>query len=88
MLELDVLDDGDPDAEDQFALVQIAPDFRRLFNKCVKPSPRALVKGFVPVGPRKVLKLSIGPTPMSASLVKGGSLLENGTRLMNVISQT
>lgn len=85
MIQLDVL--SDPDAEDQFALVQIAGDFRRLFTKCVRPNPRALTSGFVPVGPRKVLKLSIAPTPMSGYLEEGGLVL-NGTRLLNITSQT
>ncbi len=84
MIRLDVLDD--PNAEDQFALVQIATDFRRLFTKCVRPNPRALAAGFVPVGPRKVLKLSIAPTPMSDFLEDGGLVL-NGTSLLNATSQ-
>ncbi|KAF6239291.1 hypothetical protein HO173_002552 [Letharia columbiana] len=84
MIQLDVLDD--PDAEDQFALVQIADDFRRLFTKCVRPNPRALAAGFVPVGPRRVLKLSIEPTPMSG-YSEGAGFALNGTRLLNVTSQ-
>ncbi|CAD6584139.1 MAG: hypothetical protein ASARMPRED_001607 [Alectoria sarmentosa] len=83
-IRLDVL--VDPDAEDQFALVQIADDFRRLFTKCVRPNPRALAAGFVPVGPRRVLKLSISPTPMSG-YVEEGDLVLNGTRLLNITSQ-
>ena len=83
-ITLDVLDD--PDAEDQFALVQIATDFRRLFTKCVKPNPRALAAGFVPVGPMKVLKLSIAPTPMSDFFQDGGLVLD-GTNLHNATSQ-
>ncbi|KAK4693059.1 hypothetical protein P7C71_g4263, partial [Lecanoromycetidae sp. Uapishka_2] len=82
-IKLDVLDD--PDAEDQFALKDIAVDFRRLFTKCVRPNPTALAAGFVPVGPRRVLKLSIEPTPMGASLVEGEGVW-NGTGLMNVTS--
>lgn len=61
MITLDVLDD--PDAEDQFALVQIADDFRALFTKCIRASVYGPSSGFIPVGPRKVLKLSVGPTP-------------------------
>ena len=83
-ISLDVLDD--PDAEDQFALVQIATDFRRLFTKCVEPNPRALAAGFVPVGPRKVLKLSIAPTPISDFFHDGGLVLNN-TSLLNSTSQ-
>ena len=60
MLTLDVLDD--PDAEDQFALVELADDFRALFNGCVRGRVHGPSAGFIPVGPRKVLKLSIGPT--------------------------
>lgn len=84
MIKLDVLDD--PEAEDTFALVQLAGDLGRLFMKCVTPNPRALAAGFVPVGPRKVLKLSISPRPpgpMAGNLEKGGLVL-NGTRLSNV----
>ena len=62
MLELDVL--SDPNAEDHFALVQIAEQFTALFNKCIRPNPRGPSGGFVPVGPRQVLKLSVSPTPM------------------------
>ena len=62
MIRLDVLDD--PDAEDQFALVEIADDFRALFNKCVRGRVHGPSAGFIPVGPRKVLRLSVGPTPM------------------------
>lgn len=84
MIRLDVLDN--PDVEDQFALVQIAPDFRRLFTKCVKPDPRAVAAGFVAVGPRRVLKLSIGPTPLSGDL-KGDGVAFDGTGLLNVTLQ-
>lgn len=84
MIRLDVLDD--PDAEDQFALVQIAPDFRRLFTKCVKPNPRAPASGYVPVGPRRVIKLSIAPTPPMSEYLEEGGLVFNGTGL-NVTSQ-
>ena len=72
MLTLDVLDD--PDAEDQLALVQIADDFRALFNKCVRGRVHGPSAGFIPVGRRKVLKLSIGPTPMGGrhNLTAGG----------------
>ena len=84
MIQLDVLDDLD--AEDQFPLVQIAADFRRLFRKCVTPNPRALASGFVPVGPRKVMKLSIAPSPMSGSLEEGDLIL-NAPSLLNSTSQ-
>lgn len=87
MLQLDVLDEADPDAEDTFALVQIEEDFRRLFAKCVRPNPRAPAGGFVPVGPRQVLKLSIAPTPITASLVEGG-LVGGDTGLLNVVSRS
>ncbi len=62
MLRLDILDD--PAAEDQFALVQIEAEFRALYTKCVKGRVHGVSAGYVAVGPRKVLKLSIGPTPM------------------------
>ena len=84
IIQLDVLDDLD--AEDQFALVQIAADFRRLFRKCVTPNPRALPSGFVPVGPRKVMKLSIAPSPISESL-KEGDLILNAPSLLNITLQ-
>ena len=84
MIQLDVLDDLD--AEDQFPLVQIAADFRRLFRKCVTPNPRALASGFVPVGPRKVMKLSIAPSPMIGSLEEGDLIL-NAPSLLNSTSQ-
>ena len=61
MLELDVLDD--PAAEDQFAMVQLEADFRALFTKCVRGRVRGVSAGYIPVGPRQVMKLSIGPTP-------------------------
>ena len=61
MITLDVLDD--PNAEDQFALTQIAGDFRALFRKCVQGRVYGVAAGFIPVGPRKVLKLSVAPTP-------------------------
>ena len=85
MIRLDVL--SDPDAEDQFALVETANDFRRLYNKCVQPNPRIISPGYVPVGPRKVLKLEIKLTPPVASLGDGG-LIVNGTELPNDISQS
>ncbi|KAL8826326.1 MAG: hypothetical protein Q9170_007445 [Blastenia crenularia] len=52
---------NDPNAEDQFAIQDIADDFRTLFNKCIRGRTRGPSAGFIPVGPRKVLKLSIGP---------------------------
>lgn len=61
MLRLDILDD--PAAEDQFALIQIEAEFRALYTKCVKGRVHGVSAGYVAVGPRKVLKLSIGPTP-------------------------
>ncbi|KAL8718162.1 MAG: hypothetical protein Q9225_004677 [Loekoesia sp. 1 TL-2023] len=75
MLTLDVLDD--PNAEDQFALVQIANDFRALYNKCVYGRVRGPSAGFIPVGPRKVLKLSIRPTPefMRSALARNSTEL-------------
>lgn len=84
MLRLDVLDD--PDAEDQFSLDHIGEDFRRLFITCVRPDPTALAAGFVPVGPRRVLQLSIAPTPMMGYLEKGGSIF-NDTSLLNISLQ-
>lgn len=62
MLRLDILDD--PAAEDHFALLQIEAEFRALYTKCVKGRVHGVSAGYVAVGPRKVLKLSIGPTPM------------------------
>lgn len=62
MLRLDILDD--PAAEDQFALIQIEAEFRALYTKCVKGKVHGVSAGYVAVGPKKVLKLSIGPTPM------------------------
>lgn len=56
MIRLDVL--NDPGAEDRFALVQIAEDFRRLFTKCARLNPRAPALGFVPVG-RKSTQLDL-----------------------------
>ena len=85
MIRLDVL--SDPEAEDQFALVEIANDFRRLYYKCVQPNTRIISPGYVPVGPRKVLKLEIKLTPMGASMGEGGLVL-NGTGLPNVTSQS
>jgi len=72
MLKLDVLDD--PNAEDQFALVQIEAEFRALFTKCVRGRVHGVSTGYIAVGPRKVLKLSIGPTPMGGlhNLTDGG----------------
>lgn len=72
MIQLDVLDD--PDAEDHFQLAQIADDFRALFTKCVRGRVHGPSAGFIPVGPRKVLKLSVGPTPESGmhNLTAGG----------------
>ena len=85
MIRLDVL--SDPDAEDQFALVEIANDFRRLYNKCVQPNPRIISPGYVAVGPRKVLKLEIKLTPTGVSLGEGGLVL-NGTESPNVTQQS
>ena len=87
MLRLDVL--SDPDAEDRLALVDLAADFGAIMNKCVRPHPSLPASGFVPVGPRKVLKLSISPTPMdilleSESILNGTGLSNlNGTRLQS-----
>ena len=74
-ITLDVLDD--PNAEDQFALVQIADDFRALFNKCVRGRVHEPSAGFIPVGPRKVLKLSVGPilTGRRHNVTAGGLIL-------------
>lgn len=85
MIRLDVL--SDPAAEDQFALVEIANDFRRLYDKCVQPNPRIISVGYVPVGPRNVLKLEIKPTTMGTSLGEGGLIL-NGTELPSVTQQS
>ncbi len=89
MIRLDVL--SDPNAEDQFALVQISEQFRSLFNKCVRPNSQGLTGGFVPVGPRQVLKLSVLPTPMGG--VPGGFGVEdklrlNMTRFLNETSES
>ena len=65
-LTIDVLDD--PNAEDSFALVQIEAEFRALFIKCVRGRVHGVSAGYVAVGPRKVLKLSIGPTPLLRGL--------------------
>ena len=77
MITLDVLDD--PAAEDQFALVQIADDFRALFRKCVHGRVEGPSAGFIPVGPRKVLKLSVGPIPPDEmhNLTAGGYEMTN-----------
>jgi hypothetical protein len=77
MIRLDVL--SDPDAEDQFALVEISEQFRALFRKCVRPGSQGSTGGFVPVGPRQVLKLSVSPTPMG--WVPGGFRVEDKSRL-------
>ena len=85
MIRLDVL--SDPYAEDQFALVEIASDFKRLYDKCVQPNPRIISVGYVPVGPRNVLKLEIKLSPTGTSLGEGGLVL-NGSELPNVTSQS
>ena len=85
MIRLDVL--SDPYAEDQFALVELANDFRRLYDKCVQPNPRIISPGYVAVGPRKVLKLEIKLAPIGLSLGQEG-LVVNGTELPNVTSQS
>lgn len=79
MIRLDVL--SDPNAADRFALIQIAADFVRIMNKCVRPHPSLPASGFVAVGPRKVLKLSVSPTPMDV-LLESNSIL-NGTGLQS-----
>ena len=88
MIELDVL--SDPEAEDKFALVQISGLFRSLFIKCIQPNPRGSTGGFVPVGPRQVLKLSVLPTPMGG--VRGGfgedKLGLNMTRFLSETSES
>ena len=76
MITLDVLDD--PDAEDQFALLEVAADFRVLFTRCVRGRVHGPSAGFIPVGPRKVLKLSVGPTPMGGGHNLTGSWLNLG----------
>ena len=89
MLQLDVLnEDIDPNVEDQFALVQIAPDFRRLFDRCVGSSPGgSVVGGFVTVGPRRVLGLSIGPRRVGKGFSEEeGGLGGNGTGLVSVVA--
>lgn len=86
MIRLDVL--SDPEAEDQFALVDIADDFRRLYNKCVRPNPRIISVGYVPVGPRKVINLEIKLTPAIGASLGEGNLVLNGTELLNATSQS
>ncbi|KAL8731369.1 MAG: hypothetical protein Q9166_003461 [cf. Caloplaca sp. 2 TL-2023] len=62
MIALDVISDAK--AEDQFALTSIEAEFQKLFKKCVKGRMQGPSAGYIPVGPRKVLKLQIGPVPL------------------------
>ena len=52
---------SDETAEDQFALHTLKPDMIRLFNKCIKGG--GVGAGFVVVGPRGVIALTMKPTP-------------------------
>lgn len=77
MIQLDVL--SDPDAEDEFALMTLTKPFRLIFNKCVRADSQGSTGGFVPVGPRQVLKLSVLPTP--TGWVPGGFAVKYSSRL-------
>lgn len=72
-ITLDTLDD--PDAEDQFALSQIGDDFRALYNKCISGRVFGPSAGWIPVGPRKVLKLSVGPIGDMVEMMRNSSRL-------------
>lgn len=80
-LTIDVLED--PNAEDRFALVEIEAEFRALFTKCVRGRVHGVSAGYVAVGPRKVLKLSIGPTPPMGALGEPGNVASDP----NVVEQ-
>lgn len=56
VLELDVLEDSG--AEDQFALYQLKDSVLRLFGKCVRGEQHS---GFIAVGPKKVIGLTMKP---------------------------
>ena len=66
---LDVVDD--PSAVDYFALESIGKEIRALFDKCIRGREREAA-GYIPVGPRKVVKVTIEP----ATVGGGGG---NGT---------
>lgn len=79
MVQLDVLDD--PNAWDRFALIQIFQDYNRIIVKCIQPQQGVPASGFVAVGPKKVLKLTVSPIPMHI-LLESASIL-NGTGLQS-----
>ena len=77
-ITLDVLDD--PGAVDVFSLKSTGREFAALMLKCVVEVERG-GSGYIPVGPRKVMKVTIGPATVgggagSGRLVGGGG---NGT---------
>ena len=60
-VELDVL--SDVTAEDKFALPTLKPDLERLFERCIKGQKGGLAAGYVLVGPKRMVALTLKPTP-------------------------
>ena len=51
----------DSGEEDDFALYTLKDSVLRLFHKCVRPYPTERTSGFIAVGPKKVIGLTLKP---------------------------
>jgi len=69
VIELDVLEDSG--AEDDFALYQLKDSVLRLFHKCVRPYSTVKTSGFIAVGPKKVIGLTMKPKVEGEGLETG-----------------
>jgi len=69
VIELDVLEDSG--AEDDFALYQLKDSVLRLFHKCVRPYSTEKTSGFIAVGPKTVIGLTMKPKVEGEGLETG-----------------
>lgn len=68
-VELDVL--SDVTAEDEIALRMLKPDLMWLLRKCIWGKKGGFAAGYVLVGPRKMIALTLKPTPSGFGGGKG-----------------
>ncbi|KAI4239268.1 MAG: hypothetical protein LQ349_000525, partial [Xanthoria aureola] len=58
-ITLDTLDD--PNAQATFSIRSLAEDFRALYAQCLYGRVHGPSAGYIPVGPRQVMKLAVAP---------------------------
>ena len=54
---------SDVKAEDKFALPTLKPDLMGLFQRCIKGARGGFAAGYVLVGPKRMIALTLKPTP-------------------------